>query len=233
MSFIFCGGMYRSGSTLQYNIASEIIERLKIGSREKYYPIHQEYFKNKLSIGYKTFKSHILSKEIEEQIKNNNAYVLLTYRDIRDVMASWQKKNNFIFTLEDGLKWASNTIRTLERWENISCKRKLISKYEIFSGNIKEEVSRISELIGFDIENNIADKIEEIMQVEKFQKRLESLSNDQIEIDNNLSWDKKTLIHLDHFQDGSIGKYKNELDIELQKMIKKEFNSWLCTHGYE
>ena len=233
MSFIFCGGMYRSGSTLQYNIASEIIERLKIGTREKYYPIHEEYFKNKLSEDYKTFKSHILSREIEEQIKNNNAYVLLTYRDIRDVMASWQKKNNFIFTLEDGLKWASNTIRTFERWENISCKKKLISKYEIFNGNIKEEVARISELIGFDIENDIADKIEEIMQIDKLQKRLESLSNDQIEIDNNLSWDKKTLIHLDHFQGGIIGKYKNELDIELQKMIKKEFNSWLCAHGYE
>lgn len=118
----------------------------------------------------------------------------MTYRDIRDVIASWQKKNNFILTLEDGLKWASNTIRTLERWENISCKRNLISKYEIFSGNIKEEVVRISKLIGVDIENNIADKIEEIMQVEKFQERLESLSNDQIEIDNNLSWDKKLLL---------------------------------------
>ena len=128
----------------------------------------------------------------------------MNYRDIRDVIASWQKKNNFILTLEDGLKWASNTIRILERWENISCKRNLISKYEIFSGNIKEEVVRISKLIGVDIENNIADKIEEIMQVEKFQERLESLSNDQIEIDNNLSWDKKNLIHLDHFQDGGV-----------------------------
>lgn len=49
MSFIFCGGMYRSCPTLQYNIASEIIERLKIGSREKYYLIHKEFFKNKLS----------------------------------------------------------------------------------------------------------------------------------------------------------------------------------------
>ena len=41
--------MYRSGSTLQYNIASEIIERLGVGSREKYYPIHEIYFKNKLN----------------------------------------------------------------------------------------------------------------------------------------------------------------------------------------
>ena len=233
MSFIFCGGMYRSGSTLQYNIASEIIERLKIGSREKYYPIHKEYFKNKFNEDYKTFKSHILSKEIEEQIKNNNAYVLLTYRDIRDVMASWQKKNNFIFTVEDGLKWASNTISSFQKWENISCKKKLISKYEIFCSNIKKEVTRISELIGFDIENTIVDKIEEILQVEKLNNRLEGLSHDQIEIDNNLSWDKKTLIHINHFQDGRIGKYKNELDIELQTMLKKEFNSWLCTHGYE
>ena len=233
MSFIFCGGMYRSGSSLQYNIASEIIERLKIGTREKYYPIHEEYFKNKFNEDYKTFKSHILSKEIEEEIKNNNAYVLLTYRDIRDVMASWQKKNNLIFTVEDGLKWAGNTIRTFQKWENISCKKKLISKYEIFSGNIKKEVARISEFIGFDIENKIADKIEEILKVENLNKRLESLSNDQIEVDNNLSWDKKTLIHLNHFHDGSIGKYKNELDIELQKMVKKEFNSWLCNHGYE
>ena len=233
MSFIFCGGMYRSGSSLQYNIASEIIERLKIGSREKYYPIHEEYFKNKLNEDYKTFKSHILSKEIEEEIKNNNAYVLLTYRDIRDVMASWQKKNNLIFTVEDGLKWAGNTISTFQKWENISCKKKLISKYEIFSGNIKKEVTRISEFIGFDIENKIADKIEEILKVENLNKRLENLSNDQIEVDNNLSWDKKTLIHLNHFHDGSIGKYKNELDIELQKMVKKEFNSWLCNHGYE
>ena len=233
MSFIFCGGMYRSGSTLQYNIASEILERLSIGSREKYFSIHEAYFKNKLNEDYKTFKSHILSKEIEEQIKNHNASVLLTYRDIRDVMASWQKKNNLIFTVEEGLKWARTTISTFEKWEKFSCEKKLISKYEIFCGNIKQEVRRISEFIGVDLDNKISDKITETMQVEKFQKRLQSLSKDQIEIDNNLSWDKKTLIHLDHFHDGSIGKYKNELGIELQKMIKKEFKSWLINHGYE
>ena len=106
MSFIFCGGMKRSGSTLQYNIASEILEKLTIGSREKYYPIHKNYFKYELSEDLKTFKSHILSKEIEAEVKNNDAYVLLSYRDIRDVMASWQKKNNLIFTVENGLKWA-------------------------------------------------------------------------------------------------------------------------------
>ena len=59
------------------------------------------------------------------------------------------------------------------------------------------------------------------MQVENFQQRLNNLSIDQIEIDNNLSRDKKTLINLNHFQDGSIGKYKKELCKEIQKLIKK------------
>ncbi len=233
MSFIFCGGMYRSGSTLQYNIASEIIERLGVGSREKYYPIHEIYFKNKLNKDLKTFKSHLLSKEIEEQIRNNNAYVLLTYRDIRDVMASWQKKNNFIFEVADGLKWARSTINSFEKWENLSCKRKLISKYEIFTLDIKQEVNSISEFIGFDIDKKTIDEVADNVMVEKFKKRLENLSIDQLEVDNNLSWDQKTLIHLDHFQDGRIGKYKKELSKELQELTTKEFNSWLVDHGYE
>ena len=38
-------------------------------------------------------------------------------------MASWQKKNNLIFTVENGLKWAKTTINTFEKWETLSRKK--------------------------------------------------------------------------------------------------------------
>ena len=37
---IFCAGMYRSGSTLQYQVASELVEKNKLGKRVEWKEIN-------------------------------------------------------------------------------------------------------------------------------------------------------------------------------------------------
>lgn len=55
----------RPGSTLQYNIASELIERIGVGRREAWVDDHSVYFAaSNNQKGLVAFKSHILTAEI-------------------------------------------------------------------------------------------------------------------------------------------------------------------------
>ena len=149
--FVFCGGMLRSGSTLQYNMAAELVERHKIGKREMWIDDHSGYFANAPGgADLIVFKSHLLSPQIEERVKGSGSIVLTCFRDVRDCVASWQVKTGSKLSLEDGLSCAAGAISNFALWEEIDCPRKLVSRYEDFVGNVAGETRRIAGLIGLD-----------------------------------------------------------------------------------
>ncbi len=79
--WVFCGGMNRSGSTLQYLLASELIERSGLGKRAPYVDPseHPHELACKPSFGLSTFKSHIVTQEVARHCEQGNAVVLLTF----------------------------------------------------------------------------------------------------------------------------------------------------------
>ena len=67
--WIFCCGMRRSGSTLQYQLTARIVEEEGIGKRVEWvkpadFPVLREKYKD--YEGLKVFKSHIYTSEIGE-----------------------------------------------------------------------------------------------------------------------------------------------------------------------
>ena len=118
--------MIRSGSTLQYNIARNIIEKQKIGSVEGYF---QEMQFSKLEdrltdwendTAYHLIKAHDLPVNIFKKLPSDSIKILYIYRDIRDVAASAKDKlkltgKELLQSLDKALVTYERTKRTLAK----------------------------------------------------------------------------------------------------------------------
>ena len=72
--WIFAGGMPRAASTLQYQIAGELIERYDLGIRITWFPPaeHHKVFKKYCYFyRYKVFKPHEATSSIVNQFHGN------------------------------------------------------------------------------------------------------------------------------------------------------------------
>lgn len=232
--FVFCGGMLRSGSTLQYNMAAELVERHKIGKREMWIDDHSGYFANTPGeAGVIVFKSHLLSPQIEERIKNSGSIILTCFRDVRDCVASWQVKTGSELSLEDGLNFAAGAISNFSVWEEIDCPRKLVSRYEDFVGDVAGEILRIAGLIGLDASPSVVAEISADLSVSSLQVRVSALGETDLTRSGPFTWDTKTLVHTDHLNGGIIGRAENELSCDLYEALTETYSGWLLAHGYK
>ena len=98
--WVFCCGMRRSGSTLQYQLTARIAEEEAVGKRVEWvepadFPVLRERYKD--YNGLKVFKSHIYTPEMGEEFEKKNALGVYIYRDIRDAFVSQYTKNNIGF----------------------------------------------------------------------------------------------------------------------------------------
>jgi hypothetical protein len=231
--YIFCGGMIRSGSTLQYNIASEIIERKGLGKREIWIDDHNNYFSNSRVDGLTTFKSHVLSSPIANCLRDGLGLAIASYRDVRDVVASWQIKHRKIFALEECIEVGRTAIRNFSQWEDLPEECVYIGKYEDFFCNISGEIKKISEVMQVEINSTEIADIAATLNAVEIAKKLNSLSEDALTTSGIYKWDTKTLIHLDHLNGGAVGRYRTEISEEILKAMNLEFADWLEKHCYQ
>ena len=224
----------RSGSTLQYNIAAELVERHKAGKREMWIDDHSGYFANTPEgADLIVFKSHLLSPQIEERIKSSGAIILTCFRDVRDCVASWQVKTGSELSLEDGLNFAAGAISNFSLWEEIDYPRKLVSRYEDFVGDVASEIRRIAGLIGLDVSPSVVAEISAALSVSSLQSRVSALSETDLTKSGPFAWDTKTLVHTDHLNGGIIGRARNELSCDLYEALTETCSGWLLAHGYQ
>lgn len=167
----------RSGSTLQYNIASEIIERRKLGNREVWIDDHEKYFNFISPDEITVFKSHILTDTLRQLLQDGRAKAVVV-RDIRDSTASWQAKNKEHLTLEKGLDFARHTMYLLNSWEKLPANSILISKYEKIVIDVPEEVSRIASWLDIELSQSEISDIAAIVDSSSLEALLNNSKDD-------------------------------------------------------
>jgi hypothetical protein len=225
--------MPRSGSTLQYNIASELIERIGIGRREAWVDDHSAYFADCDSRNQVvSFKSHILTAEIRSLVGEGKAKSLTCFRDVRDVVASWQTKTGQNQSMNDALSLARRAIAQFSEWEMLDSSNRLLSRYEDFVFDVSGEVLRVADFLGLEINEGMALGISSALSVLSLQERLASLAEDDFTRSRGFVWDSKTLVHIDHLNGGIIGRAKDELSGDVYSAITDSCSDWLVAHGY-
>lgn len=232
LEWIFCGGMLRSGSTLQYNIAAEMVELCGAGRREVYIEDHGKYFGGPLPAELTVFKSHELSAPIADLFRQRKCLALISFRDVRDVVASWQAKTRKPMEVAAGLRIAESAINNFHPWEQLPSEYVLASKYEDVVDNIPAEVHRIAKLIQLKLDADQENAISTAVSVPEIERRLGDLGSEDLTKSAGMSWDTRSLVHVDHLNGGEIGRYKLELSEELADELTRRHEDWLLSHGY-
>ena len=229
--WIFCCGMPRSGSTLQFQITAKLVEDAGLGKRIEWcehfdFPkIREKYMDYS---GWKVFKVHIPTDEMLAEFRKQNAMGVYIFRDLRDSMASNIRKKKIESDPDTRKKlikrWSTNWVQYYNTWAGFS--QVLVSKYEQVVSNLAGEVQRIAGHLGIPLKESETIKIGSEFTLNKQRERIEALNKD------NVSCDPHSLLHMNHIHSGEIGGWENFLTHEEVLLIEGTATSWLLKNGY-
>jgi hypothetical protein len=235
--WVFCCGMPRSGSTLQFQITAKLVEDSGLGKRVEWcLPKDFPRLRNKYS-NYKkmkVFKSHVATDEIIEEFVKHNAVGVYIFRDIRDVVVSHMRKYLTDFREILKIKFINKWINNYYKWINLD--KVLVSKYETVFSDLAAEVKRISNHLGLVLNEQqcleIAAEFALSKQLDRIEKFKTTLSPQDLN-ENGVKYDPHSLLHTDHIHSGKIGAWKEYLTEKEVQIIERKAEKWLETNGYQ
>lgn len=231
--WLFCGGMGRSGSTLQYQIAKKIVEISKKGKGLGWIdPLDFSRLYEKYKVSDKIFvvKSHVLTKEMNELFKKKEAKAVYIFRDLRSVMVSNMKKENTSFRNLLFGGFLNNCIKNYYVWTSLS--NISISKYEKVVNNIIGEVKKISIFLDISLNKSICKNIAKQLSLDNQKKRISNFKNKNLIKYNKYYFDKATLLHNNHIFSGKIDSWKGNLTETEVNLVETKFRKWFKTNNY-
>jgi len=233
--WIFCGGMYRSASTLQYQIIAEILESRGLGTRigwakpEHFPQVKKEHEQYK---GYKIFKCHEFTPAITREFKEGNALGLYIYRDVRDVIVSFMQKKGFSFQRVMQGKRIESCIRNYNSWTRQT--GVYISRYEEVVMDMEREVTEIAAFFKIPLELDEIIKIAEKLSLSHQRERIERIKKEKSYMDlGSKKIDPFTLLHTDHISDARVNKWREYLTPQQARHIYELYQPWFEETGYK
>ncbi len=232
--WVFSCGMFRSGSTLQYQLISELVEKSALGVRSKYlteseFPRLLNEYKN--TEGFTILKVHYITPPMQMLLDNRKAISIGCFRDIRDVAVSMMKMWNLGFNDLIEQKRLEHAIEYLDQWSQ--CPGHMVSKYEEMIINPINEILRIAAHLNIHCEEKAAKEIAEEYSLKKQMARVEIVARRKSELGiEEAYWDPLTLLHSNHINSGSVEGWKNFLLKEQVELLEKKFGAWLEGRGY-
>ena len=208
---IVCCGMPRSGSTLQYQIACELVERAGLGVRPGVWPTPITPGMWGGSRPVHVAKVH----DPDPRLDNAGGYdprftrFVYAYRDVRDAIASHLQK--ITDAGEPGIPadelGAVVRARMLEPWAYFTLMQgTLVSRYETMIGDVAGEVRRIADHCEIETDDETIQSIADGLDLSAQRRYIASRSWGSDE-----AWDARTLLHRNHVRDGRIGKFREVL----------------------
>ena len=216
MQFIFCCGMKRSGSTLHYNLVSDIVEGSLKGDRLGYIKTWQDFeviakenYNSNDSLGI--IKSHEYFDQMRELESSQRAYFIYIHRDIRDVAVSLLNKlqlKSQTITFQSIQNSIEKALKLHYQFQN-NIKNLYSISYEQVISNLEVEVYRLANFLGIKIDKILAKQISANRSLENQKENLKTIKyNDPNKIEN---YDPETLLHPSHINSGKIGQWQNTL----------------------
>lgn len=230
--WVFCGGMIRSGSTLQYQLASELIERFSLGERTTYFP-PEEHARVLESVphGLSTFKTHSLTEPVALHCQRGGGIALYIYRDLRDVVSSFQQKERVRLEGDVLADFIIDLIRKDLAWRSLP--QVHVSRYEDVVFALDSEVIRIGEFLDIPCSSPMAEQIAEDLSYTRQAEGIASADReDLVEVNSTNVYHRNTLLHKNHFQGGAAGRYKSDLDPGQCRVIEDQAGAWLAANNY-
>ena len=232
--WIFCCGMYRSGSTVQYNLVKELVETktggkaLGVISRSQFSEQCRNYDHKERNF---VVKCHRFIPDAVPFFQRGEASSVYVYRDPRDIIVSAMRKSEKSFEELDVTRLLRDCIQSYHEWHRLG--NILVSKYETMVIDLKQETLRIALHLNIDISEAYALELAEKYAIERQKKRIQDFDyqNDGIRLASHI-YDPETLLHPNHIHTGKSGQWKTELSPLQVAVIEAHTHDWLVTQGY-
>lgn len=232
--WVFCCGMFRSGSTLQYQMTSTLVEKLNAGVRSRYlseneFPLLIKEYEN--ASGYIVLKAHLITPPMAALLGAGKGLSIGIFRDIRDVAVSMMKMWNLSFDDLITQKKLEEAIASLDAWSQHP--GHMVSKYEILLKNPIDEIKRIASHLNLSCSKTLAREIADDLTLEKNIKRVGNIAKQKADAGvEGAYWDPHSLLHYNHIFSGVHGAWKEELTKDQVLYLDKKFRAWLLERGY-
>jgi hypothetical protein len=230
---LVCCGMIRSGSTVQYQVVAELVERHRLGRRVGF--IEDQNAADVLSDARTTpgavvLKAHQLIPALRQLVKGGTATLFYTFRDLRAVAVSAMRKWELPFThviARDG--WLETAVRASD--EILTSPNVCSSRYEDIMYSLPKEVARWAEALDIAIS---ASQVAALAQEFSFDAQKERIKLIKIQKPDGKGdyYDSGSLLHHDHIFDGSVEGWKTQLENWQIRQIERRFGPWLQAHNY-
>lgn len=230
--WVFCGGMRRSGSTLQFQLTAHLVEQAGLGSRvdaarAAEFPHLQEEYAGQS--GWKVFKSHRCTPEMAAEVKAGNATGVYVFRDIRDVLVSWRDWSNE--SIERASRGTLDAILgNFERWTSLE--GVLISRYEEMVADVPAEVRRIAAHLDIPVSREESESIAAQYSVARQLKRIEQGGEQVPGGPPRAVGDRGSNLRRKHIRSGEAGRWATVLSRRQVALIEGRAEEWLLANGY-
>lgn len=218
---LYCAGMRRSGSTAQYLIAKELVERYHrgLGVRQG---LETRFDLWERSAWWYVVKGHRVPQAPHPMIRDwERVWVLRTFRDVRDcVVSNLRCDSKLTFELLVAMRRYQHEIECQAEWDRMAPRgRTLLSRYEhsIAPPYLVREVARIAQFLGIAVAEMECQEIAAKWGVAANRKRPES---------------PETYLIPRHCGTGSVGQWRTALSAEQVEVLNDVFGRWLAKMGY-
>lgn len=197
---VVCAGMYRSGSTWLFNAVRIMVQR-SIG------PVGVATEPEEM-VGFDNYvvKTHGFGEELYRRAD----VVLVSHRDLRDVVASCHRMFKMPLTIDTAREALGHYLAWLKY-------AKYDMRYETMMEDPAKEVERIAQSLGL------------VVDAPSIAMELSQLS---FVLPSKRGHDKTTFLHPNHITNGKHGSWVGLLPTETANNITIEFSDWMKSNGY-
>lgn len=231
--WVFCGGMFRSGSTVQYQITSHLVEHGRLGRRvPRYAPDEFDAARQAYAgtDGLLIFKSHGVSAPIRHELETHGGRVITVHRDVRDVVASAIRKNGWTFRhiWKHGLldRWT----RRFEEWAGLP--GALVSRYDTMISGLDAEAARIGRHLGLQVSPRLAAEINDEYSFDRQRRRVLDVQARKARRELAAKYDDHSQLHYNHIASGEVGVFRDVLRPAEIRAIEDACGPWMARWGY-
>lgn len=236
--WVFCCGMMRSGSTLQYQITSEIVERTNRGKRLGflYSPDllrrwQAEYYD---ADKFLVVKCHDYHDDFAQLLSGGLAKSIYIYRDIRDVVTSWMNMQQRTFEEVIRSNFVADQLENYYSWTHVD--NILISRYEdliLKSEGLSDEIRRIAQHLNITLDwefvSAIAHEHSLTAQVQRI-REIDFESNG-VRFGHQL-FDRTSQLHYNHIESGQVEQWRDALNETQITSLENMTYDWLVDAKY-
>lgn len=238
--WVFCCGMYRSASTLQFQITTQLVKHAGIGQQvgwidaDRFPEVRCRYEQDN---GLKVIKVHKCTNSIRTEFIKNNAIGVYTYRDVRDVYASMmrQRQKSFEFLKKEG--FLEGCLDNYRKWTSLP--NVLVSHYREIIADPAQEVKRIADHLHVKTDTKTCSDIAKNYTIEAQQERISDFKQKLLQLERNPNdhreifdyHDDNTLLHMNHIDSVRVGRWKDDLSDYEVEQIEQTVKDWCEKHG--